>query len=152
MNEADRLAGYLHGRDAACPGCGYNLRGLRGTACPECGEGLTVQKIRYQRASPLTPSFFVGSAGLLAGGVLLLVAWSAAWRWAPSSRGEMTATDAKLGLMIASTLGLVASVAWWLDWSGEMTRRSAGFRWRWAAACWVWAGAGLVVGRLVGRW
>ncbi|MEL6330410.1 MAG: hypothetical protein AAFR38_12190 [Planctomycetota bacterium] len=31
---------YLRDRDARCPGCGYNLRGLEEPRCPECGVEL----------------------------------------------------------------------------------------------------------------
>ncbi|MGH7132858.1 MAG: hypothetical protein ACREJO_13030 [Phycisphaerales bacterium] len=34
------LHNFLAGRDVACPGCGYNLRGVPAAACPECGRGL----------------------------------------------------------------------------------------------------------------
>lgn len=34
----DELAAfYLRGRDAPCPGCGYNRRDATAAACPECG-------------------------------------------------------------------------------------------------------------------
>lgn len=38
--QADALRGFLAERDVACPGCGYNLRGLTGERCPECNQGL----------------------------------------------------------------------------------------------------------------
>ncbi len=41
-DEAPRLAALLEHRDAPCPICGYNLRGLRGEACTECGSALRV--------------------------------------------------------------------------------------------------------------
>ncbi|GAB5497618.1 MAG: hypothetical protein Phyf2KO_26980 [Phycisphaerales bacterium] len=37
MDRRDDLAAYLADRDACCPGCGYNLRGLASSQCPECG-------------------------------------------------------------------------------------------------------------------
>lgn len=39
-NEMLRL--YLAERDEACPGCGYNLRGLSGERCPECARELAL--------------------------------------------------------------------------------------------------------------
>ena len=43
MSETDPLIAYLATHDAPCPGCKYNLRGLRGDSCPECGFGLTLR-------------------------------------------------------------------------------------------------------------
>jgi hypothetical protein len=34
---------FLASRDAACPACGYNLRGLREARCPECGEAIALR-------------------------------------------------------------------------------------------------------------
>src|SRR5436309_13433704 len=34
------LVGWLRERDAPCPLCQYNLRGLTVPRCPECGHGL----------------------------------------------------------------------------------------------------------------
>lgn len=33
----------------ACPTCGYNLTGLRGTACPECGSQFTLDELLASR-------------------------------------------------------------------------------------------------------
>jgi hypothetical protein len=37
------LAAYLADRDYPCPGCGYNLRGLKVRYCPECRQELQLQ-------------------------------------------------------------------------------------------------------------
>ena len=34
------LLEFVQGRDAECPGCGYNLRNLTKPVCPECREQL----------------------------------------------------------------------------------------------------------------
>lgn len=39
-DDAASLQAYLADRDVACPGCGYNLRGLVRQACPECSQDL----------------------------------------------------------------------------------------------------------------
>ena len=64
MNESEHLAGYLKGRDCPCPACGYNLRDLRSPACPECAAPLTIRALRYRRYNAITPSFFLGLAGM----------------------------------------------------------------------------------------
>lgn len=38
MDDAAIVVAYLAERDAACPMCGYNLRGQKERCCPECGE------------------------------------------------------------------------------------------------------------------
>jgi len=47
-DEAVRL--YLAERDAPCPGCGYNLRGIEHAACPECGRGIELTLSRPGRS------------------------------------------------------------------------------------------------------
>jgi DNA-directed RNA polymerase subunit RPC12/RpoP len=41
---AQRIQG-TSGDALACPTCGYNLTGLRGTRCPECGTDFTLQEL-----------------------------------------------------------------------------------------------------------
>ncbi len=36
--DAELLAIFLSRHDVPCPGCGYNLRGVRLSACPECAK------------------------------------------------------------------------------------------------------------------
>jgi hypothetical protein len=45
MSDGDAafLTSYLRDRDTACPGCGYNLRGLTKDVCPECQQQLTLR-------------------------------------------------------------------------------------------------------------
>lgn len=154
MNERDRLIGYLNGRDVPCPGCGYNLRGLRVTSCPECDEPLTVRSIRYVRRSPWTPSFVFGAVGFVPAALLILWIWFDAWNWPRFfRRGRLpNADDLRLVFLILVTVGVAAGFWKWFDWSDELTRRSARFRWGWAIACWVFLPLALIAGRLMGRW
>lgn len=59
-----------------CPGCGYDLRGLRGGACPECGKRLTYSTIRTaeQRRAGRTQSTWFDRTAAIWGGVGVLVA------------------------------------------------------------------------------
>ena len=40
----ERLREFLATRDAACSGCGYNLRGLQSDRCPECAAHLSIDQ------------------------------------------------------------------------------------------------------------
>jgi hypothetical protein len=46
---AQRLARYLADRDAKCPRCAYNLRGLASDRCPECGETFSVESLQLSK-------------------------------------------------------------------------------------------------------
>lgn len=41
-SDADLLRTYLSDRDAACPRCRYNLRGVQDPTCPECGSAVVL--------------------------------------------------------------------------------------------------------------
>jgi hypothetical protein len=45
----DLLPDYLATRDAPCPHCGYNLRGVEGGACPECGGRIQLSLLKATR-------------------------------------------------------------------------------------------------------
>jgi hypothetical protein len=54
MRTADELlVEFLGERDVACPGCGYNLRGVSGARCPECARGLSLVIERPGMAPPV---------------------------------------------------------------------------------------------------
>src|SRR4051794_28546487 len=62
--EPDMLREFLAGRDAPCPGCGYNLRDLTGDRCPECGQELV---LGVRLAEPKLAALLTGLIGLSAG-------------------------------------------------------------------------------------
>lgn len=71
-SDDERLLEFLRDRDAACPRCGYNLRGLSEPRCPECAErlelrvGLSTPRFGWLVAA-MTPGLFSGvCAALLA--------------------------------------------------------------------------------------
>lgn len=45
MKDDPVLKSALTRRDNACPGCGYSLRGVRGSVCPECGGEISVYRL-----------------------------------------------------------------------------------------------------------
>lgn len=154
MNERDRLIGYLNGRDTPCPGCGYNLRGLKSMACPECDEPLTIRSIKYARKDPRTASFVVGAVAFVPAASLLVWIWLDAMSWPfDFGKGWVPSTrDLPFAFLSIITLGIAAGFWKWFDWADEMTGRSARFRWGWAVACWLGVPLALVAGRLMGRW
>ena len=78
--DLDALREYLATRDAACPSCGYNLRGLTSDRCPECHQEIA---LRVSLVDPRVGLFLVGvvawalgagfSALLLLYGVIVLI-------------------------------------------------------------------------------
>jgi len=61
------LLDFLRDHDAACPVCGYNLRGLTRPVCPECRQDLVltvgVARLRLRwLLIALAPGFFSGIA------------------------------------------------------------------------------------------
>ena len=62
--EVDLLPAFLAARDVACPGCGYNLGGLREPRCPECGEAIV---LRVGLVEPRKAAGIAGLIGLAAG-------------------------------------------------------------------------------------
>jgi hypothetical protein len=49
------LLEYLRTHDAACPRCGYSLRGLAGVQCPECAWVFDLALLRGAEAAAATP-------------------------------------------------------------------------------------------------
>lgn len=77
------LEHYLSEQDVPCPGCGYNLRGLKGAECPECGQAL---RLNVGLVEPRLASFIAGLIGFSAGlgfhGFLLalFLFWGESWQ------------------------------------------------------------------------
>jgi hypothetical protein len=46
----DPIRLFLADRDAPCPGCNYNLRGIQDSACPECGRAVELTLSRPSRS------------------------------------------------------------------------------------------------------
>ena len=70
----DLLCALLADTDAPCPGCGYNLRGLRTSECPECGDPLA---IRLSRRAPKHAAIALAGVPVAAGAGYAIV-WSSA--------------------------------------------------------------------------
>ena len=71
------LIAYLRDRDAACPLCGYNLRGLTSSRCPECGRRVRltigmVQPYLMAWVTSVVPSCANAGSGLIIATVFAL--------------------------------------------------------------------------------
>ena len=73
MTRDPLLEQYLSERDVVCPGCSYNLHGLKSDRCPECGDELELSlKLVEPRQGPLIAGLVGLSAGAGLGGLLLI--------------------------------------------------------------------------------
>jgi len=126
------LPTFLAGRDCACPGCGYNLRDLRGTRCPECGDELVLQ---VGLMEPRQAGVIAGLIGLAAGAGMsgLLLGFLVILLVTRQAGGP----DA--GFVVVNLGGLVvegtAIVIWLRNWRA-IRRLKAGMTWVLVAACW----------------
>ncbi|MBX3321524.1 MAG: hypothetical protein KF757_00900 [Phycisphaeraceae bacterium] len=124
------LEHYLSEQDVPCPGCGYNLRGLKGAECPECGQAL---RLNVGLVEPRLASFIMGLIGLVLGlgfhfillGLTALVAmnggfggWHDLW---PS--------------LVGGLLALVGTPAWIIR-RKEIQRANRATTWGLVALCW----------------
>jgi hypothetical protein len=62
------LVSFLAARDAACPSCGYNLKGVESARCPECGTRLELSLIRRSPLRGWGPFLLLAFAWLLLAG------------------------------------------------------------------------------------
>lgn len=61
---ADPVLDYLANHDVACPGCGYNLRGLHTKACPECSRSFTADDPPHASEQPAVSPSLVAALGV----------------------------------------------------------------------------------------
>lgn len=112
FGNTDDLRRFLAERDAACPGCGYNLRGLATDKCPECNQHL---EMRVALSEPRLGPYLAAMLGLLAGGgaafvvVVGALCISMFQGWPPP---RMTWTI--LGLPSVTSVSLLLLAAWLL--------------------------------------
>jgi hypothetical protein len=111
MSESELLREYLANRDAPCPGCGYNLRGLAGGVCPECNLRSALSVISRE---PPWRTWILALAGLwlLPAGALLLLSFLS---WASLAEDIHFSGDDYLKFFVtpgALLLGFSAIAAW----------------------------------------
>lgn len=150
------LCEFLADRDAPCPRCGYNLRGLTGEACPECGMVLSVERLmaevehrewreRRMPRDPITTSGLIGS--------ILSLSWPLALLVLGVLMRDATVVDTRrLGLLALVCVVQVGLVAVYLGRSmgGLAAMKDWPRRWKigLAVLAWCW-GPGAIVGMIV---
>ncbi len=103
----DLLREFLSHRDAMCPACGYNLRGLTGQACPECAAALTLDVARAREGPWPVRVAFAGMIAFTAASVVDAAA--DVWYWF-SPRQHWTIAVSFVGSIAGSVLGTAALV------------------------------------------
>ena len=138
----DLLQTFLAGRDVACPGCGYNLRDLRGSRCPECGDALS---LRVGLVEPKQAAGIAGLIGLAAGaglsGLLLVYIVLRFLVFGNSFRGASMFVILNLGGLAVEGVALY----FWLTRWQSIRRLPPGARVAWVAGCWMLTLANLLV-------
>lgn len=141
-DDPEMLRRFLAARDAPCPNCGYNLRGLPGRRCPECNEHL---ELRVGLAEPKLGALLGAAIGLGAGvGFNAMILAYFFWNLAVgSSFGPTIDEGAPLMASLAAIAGLLAALL-----SGPGRRwfraRRAHLRLGLAVGAWVASGASAV--------
>lgn len=136
--EADpMLRSFLAERDAPCPSCGYNLRGLTGSFCPECDQALV---LRVGLVEPRLAGWVAGLVGLAMGAGFsgLLVIY---WLTVIVQRGRAIRTDE---FILVTGAGLVVEgvALWvWVRYGAAIRRLPSSARGMLALGCWVLTGA-----------
>ena len=136
------LREFLASRDFPCPGCDYNLRGLREGRCPECGLGLWFPLEKPEPRLGLYVATILPAAGLAA--FMLLVIVVSILRY---PRDGVVAFVLAVALS-SSVVVMSVSVAWRLcRRSGRMWFQSNSVDTRIGLAClsWFMAALSLVV-------
>jgi hypothetical protein len=127
------LRAYLAGRDAPCPNCDYNLRGLTGDRCPECGLELV---LRVSLSEPKLGAFLTGLVGLSAGagfsGLIFLYWLLQTFFIRMGSSNEPRLLTIMLGGLIIESAALLG----WLKSRRRLRLMTSRSRWSLAYACW----------------
>lgn len=143
MNEPDHvlLRTFLAERDAPCPSCGYNLRGLTAARCPECNQVLV---LKVGLAEPRLGAWIAGIVGLAAGagfsGLLLVSLLVLLLREGTGSFLPEFVLVTGGGLIVE---GLALS--WWVRFGPRIRRLELPARAGLAAGCWFLSGINLAV-------
>ena len=127
------LRRYLADRDAECPGCGYNVRGLTTDICPECGQALVLSlRVREPKQAAMIAGLVGLSMGAGFGGLLLVYLAIVIIVGSPGTPPEM--------FWIVNTAGLIVhgvAIAGWLRYWTAIRRISFARRALLVTICWL---------------
>lgn len=128
------LRSFIATRDAPCPACGYNLRGLTGNRCPECGRRLV---LAVGTTEPRLAAFIAGLVGLSSGLgfsalLLLYVLFEATL-----GRSGIMPSMLEVALLIAGAVVGAGGVAVWVRLRKRLGRVRAPAKWGWVGAAWL---------------
>lgn len=128
------LREFVSTRDAPCPVCGYNLRGLLGTRCPECGRRLM---LAVGTTEPRLGSFITGMVGLSSGlgFSALLLMYIVFQRFI--ARTGFSPSGLEVSLLLAGVAIGGGGLALWVKMRRRLGRASGPVRWGAAAAAWM---------------
>lgn len=138
------LVALLREHDLACPGCGYNLRGLTGKKCPECGLPVTAPAVLRLFNRPATTAWCIGAVGLAINVPLTIFGWccypaTVTWAFLPAG-----AQIVGLGLITIAVMAEWTLLMFWFDRDRSILNAPAKARVALAAFVW-WPAALLVV-------
>lgn len=132
-SDREWLVEWLADRDAPCPNCGYNLRGLTCANCPECGMEV---RLRIGLAEPRWVDWIVGLIGLAvslgwSGGISAMFLIAAIF-----GRGSHDAIESLLYFAPGALISGLLTWAWvacrtWLRARSTFKRRVL------TVACWI---------------
>jgi hypothetical protein len=100
--------------DFACPGCTYNLRGLKGSVCPECSTPVVVYLYGTQKTSTKWTALIICwlSLALVAGAVTLGAVWGDTMQLLAGRGWWGSHSETELGV-IFTTASVVVLVSSW---------------------------------------
>ncbi len=116
------LQRYLADHDAACPGCGYNLRSQPSGTCPECGKTFSLEELTHPRLPGVAYMF-----GVI--GLSLFACWAGL-----ASLGLFISRMALPALVLIAVAGL--PLWWWHTRETWIRTRTEPIRLCLAFACW----------------
>lgn len=120
-----RLTAFLRDRDAACPLCSYNLRGLTGTTCPECGREI---QLTIGLTDPFLAAWITLAAALAtSGGMGICVAIISVRE--TGFKGDPLFDAALWWFLLCMPLTGAAVI-----WRRRFLRIGRGAQWRWSMA------------------